>query len=257
MSAPVPARDSALRLLPLGDSAFTLEFGRAINDDTHARVMGVMQALDALKGTAPLAGVEEWMASFASLTVHFDPDITDAEALGTRLLALAQRGERVSVEGQHWCLPVCFDADLAPDLAPLAALKQLSETEVIALLTGARFKVYTIGFLPGFPYMGGLPEALQVPRLSTPRTDVPARSIAIAGAMCAAYPWLSPGGWHLVGRTPVSLFDARNEARPALLAAGDSVRWRAVSRAEFTAIEAQDAAGTLDTARFIEAGSAP
>ena len=101
---------------------------------------------------------------------------------------------------------------------------------MIALLTATEFSVYMLGFLPGFPYLGGLPAVLEMPRLATPRSRVPAGSVAIAGRMCAVYPWHSPGGWRLVGRTGARLFDATQAARPALLAPGDRVRWQAVAR---------------------------
>lgn len=238
------------RLLPLGDSALTLELGRSIETETHERVLGVAAALEALKGEPALAGVEEWVSSFCALTVHFDPDVTDAEALGHLLLALAARGTRASIAGLEWVLPACFDEEFAPDLDALAARKGMSPQAVIDTLLGATFRVYTIGFLPGFPYLGGLPEALEVPRLSSPRSAVPAKSIAVAGAMCAVYPWLSPGGWHLLGRTPVPMFDPRYSARPALLAPGDRLRWRVVDRETYDAMAAQAEAGTLDRERF-------
>ena len=130
--------------------------------------------------------------------------------------------------------------------------KQLRVTrQVIEVLCGATFQVYMIGFMPGFPYMGGLPAALEMPRLSSPRKAVPARSLAIAGAMCAVYPWESPGGWRLLGRTPLPFFSAQERAAPALLAAGDRVRWQAITRAEFDVLEAASAAGTLARERFL------
>jgi len=242
------------RLLPLGDSALTLELGRSIETETHERVLGVAAALEALKGEPALAGVEEWVSSFCALTVHFDPDVTDAEALGHLLLALAARGTRASIAGLEWVLPACFDEEFAPDLDALAARKGMSPQAVIDTLLGATFRVYTIGFLPGFPYMGGLPEALQVPRLATPRTEVPARSIAVAGGMCAIYPFKSPGGWRLIGRTPLNLFDPAREAEPALLAAGDTVQWQRIDAARFAALEAEADAGTLDPQQFLGEG---
>jgi inhibitor of KinA len=233
----------------------TLEFGREIAPDTHARVMALAAGLGRLKAAGALEGVSEWATSFASLTVHFDPDVTDVPALESCLDKLVAGQERVEVCGRNWRLPVCFEAEFAPDLEALARLKGMSIEAVVTLLTTSVFRVYTIGFLPGFPYMGGLPEALHVPRLETPRTAVPARSIAVAGAMCAAYPWVSPGGWWLLGRTPVPLFDAGRD-NPALLTPGDSVCWQGVSCDEFVALEAQAAAGTLDPARYIE-GATP
>lgn len=236
------------RLLALGDGALTLELGRTIAPETHERVLGVAAALEALQGTPALTGVEEWVSSFCALTVYFNPDTTDAQALGQVLLDRAAKGTRASIAGFNWTLPACFDEDFAPDLVPLAERKGLSVAQVIEILTSASFRVYTIGFLPGFPYLGGLPEALQVPRLSSPRSAVPAQSIAVAGAMCAVYPWLSPGGWHLLGRTPVPMFDPRHAERPALLAPGDRLRWQIVDRATYDAMAAQAEAGTLDLA---------
>jgi KipI family sensor histidine kinase inhibitor len=161
------------------------------------------------------------------------------------LLSLAQEAGAASREGRLWTIPVCFDDDLAPDLNDLAQAKGLTRDAVIALLTGTVFQVYMIGFMPGFPYMGGLPAELEMPRLSSPRQAVPARSLAVAGPMCAVYPWESPGGWRLIGRTPIPMFSARDEASPSLLASGDRVRWRAIERAEFTELESAALAGRL------------
>ena len=127
---------------------------------------------------------------------------------------------------------------------------------VIALLTAATYLVYMIGFMPGFPYMGGLPPQLAMPRLANPRKVVPARSLAVTGEMCAVYPWESPGGWNLLGRTPVPLFEAAEEAAPALLESGDQVRWRVVDRAEFEYIAGELAAGRLSRANFCIAAEA-
>ena len=121
----------------------------------------------------------------------------------------------------------------------------MTRNAVIDLMTATTFQVYMIGFMPGFPYMGGLPAALEMPRLSSPRKALPARSLAIAGAMCAVYPWESPGGWRLLGRTPIPMFSAREENAPSLLAAGDRVNWRAVDRAEFERLEAAALRGEL------------
>jgi KipI family sensor histidine kinase inhibitor len=130
-------------------------------------------------------------------------------------------------------IPFCADAELAPDLAEVARLNGFARENYLARLTDVVFEVYMLGFLPGFAYLGGLPERLSAPRLATPRKNVPAGSVALADGMCAAYPFASPGGWRLIGRTPAPLFDAREEERPALLAAGDLLRWREISRDEF------------------------
>ena len=238
-------------LLPLGDSAWTIEFGEAIAPALHARVIGLHAAIDAACATGELAGVVDRVPTFRSLTVHYDPFAIDGAALGQHLLRLAESAGSASNQGRHWCLPVCCDADQAPDLERLATAKGMTPEAVINLLTATTFRVYMIGFMPGFPYMGGLPPELATPRLASPRKAVPARSLAVTGEMCAVYPWESPGGWNLLGRTPVALFDATDEASPALLESGDQVRWQAVSRAEFECLEKDLATGHLSRSSFL------
>lgn len=243
------------RLLALGDSAWTLEFGHAIDPQIHARVMGLSQRLAQERTSAHgLPGVTDVVPTFRSLTVHFCPWTTDADALGRRLLELAAEDRRVEVQGRRWRLPVCFDDAFAPDLPRVAEVSGLDPLAVIERLLTATCRVYLIGFQPGFPYMGGLPPELAVPRLASPRHKVPAQSVAIAGAMCAVYPWESPGGWNLLGRTPVVLFDPRQDAQPAMLAAGDEVRWVAVDRAEHDRLAAEIARG-LPRSHFLEGGA--
>ena len=248
MRQPYP---EVLRLLPLGDTAYTVEFGRDIDPAIHAQVLGFANALDAMAANGLLEGVVEWVPTFRSVTVHFEPDRADPAELAETLLAVARQGARASARGCRWHIPVCFEPDFAPDLAELAEARGLPEAEVLRLMTETVFTVYMLGFLPGFPYLGGLPEALEMPRLANPRKVVPARSIAVAGRMCAAYPWESPGGWRLLGRTPVRLFDAANPRRPALLAPGDEVCWRAVDRAEYSDIEHRISAGGFNIATLL------
>lgn len=232
------------RLLALGDSAWTVEFGRHIDAGTNGLVMGLADRVAQARGKDPLmAAVTDVVPTFRSLTVHFDPWAADAGALGRQLLTLAQEGTQATALGRRWCLPVCFDEAFAPDMARVCELRQLARTAVIDQLLGAVFRVYMLGFQPGFPYMGGLPSALVTPRLPSPRQKVPAQSVAIALDMCSVYPWESPGGWNLLGRTPVVLFDPTLTAQPALLAAGDEVCWTEVDRATHDRLAAEIAAG--------------
>jgi len=251
-AAPIPVPTaSAPRLLPLGDAAWTVEFGTTIDPAVHRRVLGFASLLDALAGDGRLAGVSEWVPTFRSVTVHFDPLRIAPQELADVLRELAGKHASVAAHGSRWHLPVCFEGDCAPDLAELAAARGLSPEAVVALMTETVFTVYMLGFLPGFPYLGGLPAALEMPRLASPRKVVPARSIAVAGSMCAAYPWESPGGWRLLGRTPVRLFDPGNPRRPALLAPGDEVRWQAVDAVTYAALDAQCARGEFDVASLL------
>lgn len=213
------------RLLALGDAAYTVEFGGGIAPEIHARVLGFAAALADLA----LPGVIEWVPAFRSVTVHVDPDRVAPEGLAADLLALAREGREATASGRRRVVPVCFDDEFAPDLPDVAAHCGLAREAVIERLCATEFSAYMLGFLPGFAYLGGLPAALEMPRLATPRPRVPAGSLAIAGRMAAIYPWDSPGGWRLLGRTGVALFDAGNAARPALLAPGDRVCFRAVA----------------------------
>jgi inhibitor of KinA len=234
-----------MRLLPLGDTAWTVEFGDRIDPALHGRVLGLLDALEKVRAEDRFAGIVDLVPTFRSLTVGYDPFVCNGEPLGEALLTLAQEAGEASRAGRLWRLPVCFDDDLAPDLNDLAKAKEMTREAVIDLLTRTTFQVYMIGFMPGFPYMGGLPAELEMPRLSSPRQAVPARSVAVAGPMCAVYPWESPGGWRLLGRTPIPLFSASNVTSPSLLASGDRVRWRAIARAEFDDLEKRALAGQV------------
>jgi KipI family sensor histidine kinase inhibitor len=223
------------RVLPLGDAAATVIFGDSINPDSHERALG----LSAQLSLQPLPGVIEWAPAFASVTLWYDPDKISFDALRASLSPVLRAGARKRIEGARFLIPFCPDADFAPDLAETAALKNLSPDQYIECFAGVVFEVAMLGFQPGFAYLGGLPDALNAPRLGTPRKNVPARSVAIADGMCAAYPLDSPGGWRLIGRTPAPLFCARNPERPALLTPGDKLRWRPIDRATFERMEAQ------------------
>ncbi|MEI7613096.1 MAG: 5-oxoprolinase subunit PxpB [Betaproteobacteria bacterium] len=238
-----------VNLLPVGDAAWTVEFGDRIDPVLHARVLGLAAALEKeqkAEGSTDYSGVVDVVPTFRSLTVHFNPLITDGERLGESLARLAESAGTASTQGRHWRIPVCFDDEYALDLNDLAESKGMSRESVISLMTETTFQVYMIGFMPGFPYMGGLPSVLEAPRLASPRKAVPARSLAVAGAMCAVYPWESPGGWRLLGRTPVPMFSASESDSPSLLASGDRVRWQAVDRSVFLQMEADALAGHLD-----------
>ena len=222
------------RLLALGDGALTLEFGDRIDPALNARVMAARDALAGLK----LDGISDMVPTWRSLTVHFDPLRLDREILAARLLEAAQAPLQESALATRWRIPVVFGGEFGPDLAEVARTTGRSAADVIDAVCAIELRVFLIGFLPGFPYLGELPEWLRLPRLATPRTAVPANSLAIAGAQAAIYPWASPGGWHLLGRTPARLFDLGDAARPALLAPGDTLRFTPVGRDEFLRLAA-------------------
>lgn len=249
-------RDVSLRVLDAGDAAFTVEFGNGIAPGLLAAVNALDTAIARLHAEGGLPGLVETMPTFRSLTVFFDPLVTGRAALIAALqplFAVAEHG--ALVDGRHWRLPVCYEGDAAPDLAETARAIGVSEAEVVALHSGTEYLVYMLGFLPGFPFMGDLPEALRLPRRAEPRVRVPAGSVAIATGLTAIYPWESPGGWHLLGRCPVPLFDAAR-ASPSLLAAGDWVRFEPVSTTEFERLERALHAHEIDPLQWLAAGPA-
>lgn len=235
------------RLLALGDTAWTVEFGRVIDAALAARVARLAARVRA----ARLPGVVDLVPTLRSLTVHFEPEAVEADALGAQLLALAAVDDAGAAGGRHWRLPLCVEPPFAPDLAELAARVGLTPDAVVARLAGATLRVGLIGFMPGFPYLIGVPAALVVPRRATPRTRVPAGSVALAAGMCGVYPWDSPGGWWLIGHLPLPLFDAAHPDAPAWLAAGDAVRWQVVDAARHAALAADWTRGALTRADFL------
>ncbi len=219
------------RFLPSGDTALVVEFGERIERGLSAAVIGLAQRIR----VADLGGVTETVPSFRSLLVHYDPLATSAERLAEQISGLIGGDAAPQASGRLWRIPACHDDEFAPDLAEVATTAGLTPDEAIALHGATRYHVYMIGFLPGFPYLGDLPEALRLPRRENPRVKVPAGSLAIAASMTAVYTYESPGGWHLIGRTPVPLFDPRAEP-PALLRPGDAVVFEPIPRAEFERI---------------------
>src|SRR5262249_32484547 len=151
------------RILPAGDCAMTVEFGQKVDPQIHALALGFASALDAMAGNGHLAGIIEWAAAFGSVTGYFDPEHIAAESLARILLGVARERAVASAAGLRWRIPVCFEPDFALDLEELARAKQLEPDAMIALMTHADYRVYMLGFLPGFPYLGGLPATLEMP----------------------------------------------------------------------------------------------
>lgn len=233
------------RLLDAGDGAVTIEFGDQITSQLVGRVAALDKLLQAARERGELAGVVETMPTFRSLTVHYDPLQSSRAALDPVLTALASQSEAApAANGRRWRLPVCYGGEFGADLADVASATGLSPDAVVQLHADTELSVYMIGFMPGFPFMGDLPSALDMPRRREPRLRVPAGSVAITGSLTAIYPWQSPGGWQLIGRCPVPLFDAA-AATPSLLAPGDTVRFEAITAQRLAELEAAITAGEL------------
>jgi inhibitor of KinA len=232
---------ASVRFLPSGDSAIVVEFGDRIDHALNAQVL----RLSALVRAQKISGVVETLPTVRSLLVHYDPLVTDSARVVAAIEGLLHRKHGAAERSRVWRIPACYEGGHAPDLEDVAKRTGLDADEIVRLHSSTRFHVYMVGFSPGFPYMGDLPESLALPRRKDPRVRVPAGSIAIATRMTAIYPVESPGGWHLIGATPVRLFDAR-WPRPALLSPGDSVSFEPVGAPEFEVIRSAVAARSYD-----------
>jgi len=233
-----------LRFVPAGDVALSIELGDDISVEVNTRV----RALEYLIGQKGVPGVTETVPSYRSLLVYYDPPVTSYDALCDTLHALAAQIESaVLPPPRHVEIPCCYDdPELGFDLADAARRLALLPGEVVRLHTSAEYLVYFIGFTPGLPYMD-LPERLTIARLDTPRTKTPPGSVSIGGTQCCIYPLDSPGGFWVLGRTPLRLYDP-DATEPTLLRAGDRVRFRAISRAEFDRVAAAVEARTYTAA---------
>lgn len=232
--------DLSVKLLSHGDTALAVEFGERIDRAVSERVLALHERLTQ---TLP-PGVVELVPTFRSLMVHYDPLRTSRAEL-SRLLERMLRGlEGARPAARRWSIPVCYDPAFGLDLREVASRTGLTPADVIACHSAPVYHVYMIGFTPGYPYMGDLPAQLALPRREDPRTEVPSGSVAIATAMTAVYTLQSPGGWHILGRTPVPLW-SRRRSPPALLAPGDKVRFVPVAMDEYERIARQAEAGDL------------
>lgn len=216
------------RYLAVGDSALSVEFGDAVDEATNARVL----ALDKAMNAALPEGVIELVPTYRALMIHFDPLAIGCATLRETVERLLAETVEDSEPGRLWRIPVGYGGEFGIDLGSLAKRHGMTEDRVIEIHSGATYRVYMIGFAPGFSYLGGLPEALHTPRRTEPRLVTPAGTISIGGAQAAIASVPVPSGWHLIGRTPLKTFDPA--ADPAfLLNPGDRVRFERISHADW------------------------
>lgn len=231
---------SDIRFLISGDSSLTMELGQKIDPIVNARV----RAAKLLLQQEQIPGELETVPTYCALTIHYDPLQISCPALCRRLESLLSRLDQAQLPASNvWVIPVCYGGALGPDLKFVAQHCGMTEEEVIRLHSTPEYLIYMLGFTPGFPYLGGMPSELSTPRLSEPRVRIPAGSVGIAGGQTGIYPIDSPGGWQLIGRTPVRLYDPARPS-PILLQAGDFLKFHPVLQEEFDAIAASVANGT-------------
>ncbi|MGE0815227.1 MAG: 5-oxoprolinase subunit PxpB [Vicinamibacterales bacterium] len=207
------------RLRHAGDALVLVELEAAIDPAVNRRAVALAHAI----GAARIRGVRDVVPAYASVGVHVDPLGADLAALEAVIGRVWDR-DADAADGRVVEIPVCYGGRFGPDLGEVAAFASCTEADVVARHAAGRYRVYMLGFLPGFAYLGGVEAAIAMPRRASPRTSVPAGSVGIAGRQTGVYPCESPGGWRLIGRTPLAMFDAAR-ARPALLEPGDVVRF--------------------------------
>ncbi len=217
------------RILPAGDQAVLLEFGNEINPEINRLVQAVTRAARVKK----IAGVGELVPSYCTLLIYYDPLLLSFPQMTSWIKTLLAGGLDQAEETRPIKeVPVFYGGAYGPDLAFVAGHNGISENDVIRIHTGETYLVYVVGFVPGFAYMGTVPEKIRAPRLLNPRTKVPAGTVGIAGMQTGVYALESPGGWQLIGQTPFTLFDLRKNP-PSFFEAGDRVRFYAISEEEF------------------------
>ena len=217
------------RFLPLGDAALMVEFGNEIDPAVNARVITFAETV----GAQHWDGVLDVVPTYGSVTVHVDPLVLDVDTLTDRLRQIShvESSPKNSSE-RHHTIPVLYGGQFGPDLEDVAAFAKLPVAEAIRLHASILYRVYMLGFSPGFPYLGSVPPPLTMRRLATPRTMVPAGSVGIAGTQTGIYPTATPGGWRIIGRTPIQLYRP-NSAAPFLLIPGDLVQFKPVGPREY------------------------
>jgi KipI family sensor histidine kinase inhibitor len=241
----------SVRYLSCGDTAFTVEFGNQISPRINGQVMALHAAIGAARKSGALAGVVETVPTMRSLMVTYDPMATSRAALQPEIDALIARGLPAETRTRRVTIPCCYDdPEFAPDLAEVAERTKRTPEQVIEGHLKSAFTVYVLGFMPGLAYIAGLDPALFLPRRAEPRVRVPRSSVAIAMDMTTIYPFETPGGWHLIGRTPLWMFDQRRE-QPVFLAPGDRLSFERIDRKAFDRIAADVEAGSLDWATLV------
>lgn len=217
-----------------GDRALVVEFGNEIKPEINSKI----RALSSLLEDGKIEGIEEIVPTYRSILIIYDPLKIRYKDLVEELKALESKIQNTD-EGEVRIveIPTIYGGEYGPDIEFVAKHNNLSVEEVVEIHTGTDYLVYMLGFTPGFTYLGGMDERINTPRLESPRTAIPAGSAGIAGSQTGMYPIESPGGWQLIGRTPVKLYDPLNEEEPVLLRAGDYVRFVEIDEEEYKRIE--------------------
>ena len=230
------------KILTAGDSALLIEFEQKIAPEINAQITAFVHLLK----EQHIEGVTDLIPAFASLLINYDPRVIGYKDLKTRIEELLKiEVSEEAGDARVFEIPVCYGGEYGPDIANIAENAGISEQEVIDIHCSKDYLIYMLGFLPGFVYLGGLDERIHTPRLANPRISIPAGSVGIAASQTGIYPLNSPGGWQLLGMTPVKTYDPERET-PILVEAGDYIRFVPVTEEEFLKIKKQVDDGTYE-----------
>ncbi|MCY6369191.1 5-oxoprolinase subunit PxpB [Clostridium ganghwense] len=239
-----------VQINPMGDSAIIIKFNKEININTHLKIKSLSKYLD----RNPFKGMIEYVPSFVTMTIFYNPLEVIKEAKNKQPLQnktpyeivflivediLSKVKDNIKDNPRIVEIPVCYGEEFGPDLKFVAEHNKLSIEEVIEIHSSCENRVYMIGFAPGFPYLAGMAEKISAPRRKTPRLSIPAGSVGIAGKQTGVYPISTPGGWQLIGKTPLKLFRPEREI-PSLLQAGDLIKFKPISKEEYHKLKYED-----------------
>ncbi len=222
-----------IRILTAGDSALLIEFGKEINPETNRKITALVQ----LMREQHIEGIVDVIPAFCSLLINYDPRVLSYEELKERMEHLLKMETKTEATRKRiFEIPVCYGGEYGPDIENIAEHAGLSVEEVIKIHSSKDYLIYMLGFLPGFTYLGGLDERIHTPRLASPRLKIRAGSVGIGGSQTGIYPLDSPGGWQLMGMTPVRTYDPERQT-PILVEAGDYIRFIPIDEEEFLRIQ--------------------
>ena len=220
-----------MKLNNIGDNGVVCDFGSEVNQSINNNVIKLFQYISKESTNGSINGILNCTPSYNKLIINFDLNLTNAKKICNFLKSIDFSKLNLVLESNRWVIPICYDFGI--DLNNISKKLKIDKNEIIKIHSQTTFYIYMIGFVPGHPFMGDLDSKLYLNRLETPRVKVPAGSVGIIEKFCNIYPYESPGGWNIIGRTPIKVFNNKNETQPCLLSPGDIVNFKPISKKEF------------------------